>query len=252
VNEIINGKHSKARYYDKEGNAVYEVMGKTTGKLRSVTINDVRQNGWLPSVTTIIAECNNKDYLLNWKLNMLAEIMMQHLINPAEPFDEYRLWINNELERQSSEASRQGSLIHDAIADYLTDKKTEHLPVKLKTWIDENIAEIEAVEGSRVCKLFAGRIDFVGKLKTGRRVIIDWKTQKFDKYPKWYDDYKWQLIAYRKMVDYYDNIQLLNVFYSTMVDIDPVVKILEGKEAIETEETWNAMLNYYRLKQGLI
>lgn len=131
---------------------------------------------------------------------------------PNPELDEWRERVGHEeADRISKEATDIGTLMHDSLEAYLLDEvyipnsncnPDEHLEMALQMakairlfgW--KKLQEVWAVEiPLHFEDLYAGRTDLVGKYD-GKPAILDYKTSKFVKAPKYLEKYRLQLAAY--------------------------------------------------------
>jgi hypothetical protein len=179
----------------------------TDGEPRyGATLREARKENLLPSVTTVLSIVAQPG-LDAWKQEqaIMAALTLPRLDN--EPLDAFARRVVDDSKRQASEAADVGSAIHAAIEEYIKDGTI--IPVggygnvlsQAREWIDAelDLADDCGVEVSGVGDGYAGRIDFVGHDKQGRRIIVDFKTQNVKKYPRVYSKYKHQLAAYAGM-----------------------------------------------------
>lgn len=109
-----------SHYYDRYGNPHHTVRG-ANGNERDTTIKDARENGWLPSVSTVIGVLA-KDGLVNWQIDqaVMAALTLPRIDGETEP--DYIRRIKSDSRRQSWEAAQRGVEIHAAIEDHFRGK----------------------------------------------------------------------------------------------------------------------------------
>ena len=146
-----------------------------------------------------------------------------------DPKDWYEYWVKSEMKKQNideesaikwckscgEESMRVGTRLHTLAESYLLnescpppdtstyEKSPKELFRSLKTWLDDNIQQVNATE----CKIhsdelnLAGTVDLVATLKTGEKVIIDFKNSRKPKTPSKIKSshYYEQMCAYAKM-----------------------------------------------------
>jgi hypothetical protein len=179
------------------------------------TLRDARKIKLYPSVTQVIGILA-KPFVESWAVNLMSEVCYRNQVkldsfyNKDESLDDYRARIEPIYDERRSEAAIIGSKIHDfaelALSnEYPSNVKDYHKQCELlNDWIHENIATATA-EQSFAYEIgkqgYGGRIDAFGTLKDGRRYVIDFKTQKLKRgKPTYYDEWKYQLAAYREWV----------------------------------------------------
>ena len=157
----------------ESGTRVYEIVGTR-----------------LPSVTTVLGETKDKQFLKNWK----AKVGEQ------------------EAERIKNHSSRRGTAMHKFIEshvegigyDDLTGIGQEAKPMAEKI-IEVGLTPVEEVYGSEVTLhypgLYAGSTDLVC-LHNDMESIVDFKQSNRPKREEWIDDYFLQIAAYAMAHDY--------------------------------------------------
>lgn len=191
-----------SHWYTPEGEPAY-----------NATLRDARRAELYPSVTQVLGILA-KPAVESWAVNLMSEVCYR--AQPvhddcdmnAETLDEYRERIEPIYKARRSEAAERGSAIHDYAESYLLNGKAEPVPgyerqcAMLADWIDANIASAVA-EQSFAHDGYGGRIDAFGFLKDGRRFLLDFKTQDLKGKPKpnYYDEWRWQLSAYKAWLD---------------------------------------------------
>lgn len=151
-----------------DGQPRYEVIGKTTGKARAVTIRDAREGNWLPSVTTIL-KILHKEALVNW---LIEQSVLACLTTPKKPdealdaFIERVLHVERVQDEEGAIARDKGTEIHSAMEDYFLGM-SEMIPEDLKPWIVP-AAEAVAAYGTLVASEkilvgegYAGKTDLI-------------------------------------------------------------------------------------------
>ena len=217
--------------------------------ITDITIREARQQGLLPSVTTVTKASWDNPQLTKWKITQLLKLLKEKPQNLNLTENQIMDWYYDE----TGKAMKKGSDIHDEIEKYLTGKKSK-IDKELKSWIDENIFEVYEIEKRLVNNKFAGTIDLICDLKDYGLSILDWKTQGFDKYPVVYDDYKFQLVAYKQLVDFnsteFKKHNLVDVFISTNNELI-VPKVMKQDVRDWATSTWNKMIEYYYTRRKL-
>lgn len=132
-----------SHWYTPTGEPRYELMGKTTGKPKSVTLRDARELNLVPSVTTIL-KILHKEALVNWLIeqSVLACLTAPRLKikgpdgkemeEPADAFVERVLHVERQQDQESTIARDKGTEIHGALEDYFTGVEIE---TALREWI---------------------------------------------------------------------------------------------------------------------
>lgn len=157
-----------SHWYSTDGEPRYEMIGKTTGKPRAVTIRDAREGNLVPSVTTIL-KVLHKEGLVNW---MIEQAVLACLTTPKkdgealDAFIERVLHVERVQDQESTIAKDKGTEIHNAMEDYFTGAG-DQIPEDLKPWIMPAIQKLE-VYGSLVASEkilvgdgYAGKTDLI-------------------------------------------------------------------------------------------
>lgn len=222
---------SDSRWYDRDGSPQYEVIGRSTGRPRPVTIADARKNGWLPSVTTIL-KVLHKQALVDWLCEQSALAVLTAPKLDGEALDAFVHRVLHTERQQDQEAQRArdlGTEIHGGMESAL---RGEAYPIHLQVYIEPAMAAlkpfgyIQATEAIVVGDGYAGKMD--AKFRNGGCVtILDFKTAKtLPKKGSW-DEHRLQLSAYAEATD--DATQTANLYIST---VEP------GKVHLDVHESW--------------
>ena len=238
-------------WYRPDGTPAYTLIGKN-GRERATTVRDAREQGLLPSVTTII-RCAAAPGLEKWKRDQLALAMATLPKIEGETWDAFIARAAKDSEEQAAKAREKGSAIHGEIEKYY--RMTE---VYL-AYAAQVSATAEVVEGWAGLQRWKTERSFAHKLGYGGKVdlhsdgwVIDFKTKEFNKdaLPKIYDEHLMQLAAYRYGLQV-TNARCASVFVSTS---EPgLATLMEASE----DELWRgwlmfeALLTYYQAKNGL-
>lgn len=196
-------------------------MGKTTGRMRPVTIRDARENDWLPSTTTIL-KVLHKQALVEWLCEQSALAVLTAPRMEGEELDAFVRRVLHEEKQQDQEAQAArdlGTAIHQGIELALKgqpfDKSLEvyigpALDAILKTGAIQDTERI--VVGDR----YAGKLD---ALTQGNGLAMVWDVKTSKSLPKYgsYDEHKLQTASYaRALAPEADlRIQTANLYVST-------------------------------------
>lgn len=195
-----------SHWYDFSGNSRHEVMGKSTNRLRPTTIKDARENGWFPSVTTVL-DILSKPQLDTWKQDQVALAARRlHKMGRCFPEDDkgYCSIIRTDAFTQVNNAADLGTRLHAAIEAWWNGKSYD---ADLHPYIAPLPAVIERVgltlTGHELRLVnakfgYAGTTDATIKTQDGRVGILDFKSRKSDpRYPMdAYDGQATQIAAY--------------------------------------------------------
>lgn len=157
-----------SHWYTIEGEPRYEMMGKTTGKPRAVTLRDARDGNLVPSVTTIL-KVLHKEALVNW---LIEQAVLACLTSPRKEGEADDAFVNRVLhvervqDQESTIAKDKGTEIHNAMEDYFIGQG-DQIPEDLKPWIMPAIEKLEtygslvASEKILVGAGYAGKTDLI-------------------------------------------------------------------------------------------
>jgi hypothetical protein len=228
------------RFYNQTGKPQYEVECKTKKGKRKPTIRDARENGWVPSVTTVL-KMLSKPSLEYWKTTQLIESALTHpsIGDPKVMVDDLIGEIMFESSHVSRTAMELGTEYHDDIESLMRCFQYSKRPNFKSIVIPE-----ETINALTKFKLdiglepkyfeepfahtlgFGGRCDLIGMCELGNYsgwCIIDWKTQgtKEGRKVNFWEDWSLQLSAYANGVaehigvDGISSAKLISVVVST-------------------------------------
>lgn len=169
-------------WYDKDGNAVFEVAKAKGGGTRPTTIADARKLNLYPSVTTVLSVLA-KPSLDDWKLTQVAERAYSNPPQDAEEVGAYSRRIIDGAFEQVGEAADLGTRIHAAIEAHF---KGETVPDEMQVYVrpvvhalDRSGIKMVAHELRLVNTIdgYAGTTDAVMVLN-GKQGILDFKSRK--------------------------------------------------------------------------
>ena len=163
----------------------------------------------MTGVTTIL-QVIAKPMLIPWAVKMCTE----HIMSNCEKSDDKWLVSEEELEeakvahrKKKEKAGDVGTLVHDAVEDYVKNGSIPELPENVmimfnefKSWYDEgNYTLVESEKKLYSEKHFyAGTVDLVIEDKEGKRFVADIKTSG-GVYPEYYAQMGGYHIAYDEM-----------------------------------------------------
>ena len=207
---IVKNVVGKApRWYDKDGNAIYEVIGKN-GKPKAPTIKEARELNLLPSVTTIISQLS-KPGLEKWKI---SQAIISALTLPREAGESdhgFAERVATDATEEGKLAAQKGTDIHSAIETYIrtnvVPEGAENFCLHYNNFMENfspGIGSME-IEFKVVNESlgYAGRGDlkFFDQIQS-KWVFVDFKTQDVGAgKPNFYPDWAMQIAAYSQGVD---------------------------------------------------
>jgi hypothetical protein len=234
--------NQSSHWYDKDGQPAYDA-----------TLREAKKYGLYPSVTSIIGILE-KPPITSWAVNLMSEVCWNNASEDCEALSDYRERIEPIYQEKRKKAAEVGSAIHDYIQEYMegangrpSGKRVQGYEKQcelIEMWLDDNVewAECEKSFSWFVNDLgYGGKIDIYGRLNDGRLFIADFKTQDLkgkDK-PNWYDEWKWQLSAYRSYLNA-TSINETSVALSVVIDTGDI-KQIHSREYSDEEmgKAWN-------------
>lgn len=184
-----------SHWYAKDGQPAHDA-----------TLREARKEFLYPSVTTIIKDQIKNEFLDRWKLNQTLKAAGDNMRQPHESPEDYAKRIWEVAMEKATTAADFGGRIHKACDNHPSMPEPELMPwfAQFDAWYQLSVAETIASE----CVLLdhdlgvAGRTDRKAVLRSGKRAIIDYKTQdvKIDrkgrKTPAFYESFPVQLSFY--------------------------------------------------------
>lgn len=197
---IVNVKSQSARFYDRQGNAVHEVIGRN-GEPRPVNLKHDRaklvSGEWVPSVTSI-CRMLHKENLVNWRIEQAIISAITLPKRPEESAHEFAERVVEDMDQERDKAAEGGRAIHYAIQAFCEgDKYDEKYAPQVRAFAEfcesRNLTNLrpEVVLVGPDC---AGRTDLIADSPWGP-VIVDHKSQDRDVFKFW-DDVLYQIGGY--------------------------------------------------------
>ena len=128
-------------YYDRNGNAVFQVPNKSKGGMRYTTLKDCKSLNLYPSVTTIFKVLAAPE-LDRWKQQQVLMASMTLPRNPGEDDESYCSRIMEDAFKQVSDAADLGTQIHKALENHFQglpyDPSMEEYVAPVKKWVEHN------------------------------------------------------------------------------------------------------------------
>lgn len=235
--------------YDMDGNPKYEVPNKSKpGTFRKTTIRDIKKNGWVPSVSTVLGIVS-KPGLDGWKKEQVAKAAYGVPCGPEETEEMWVEYVLRKAEEQMNQARDTGTEIHGAIEEYFksvpscwtTDTHSSYINAALSAlkefgvWNQQFKAE----------KSFTSKLGYGGKVDLrGDNWVVDFKcVDRLDKKLD-YPDRCQQLIAYAEGDA---SVRCANIFISTSSPGEYLVREWSEEEKIKGWEIFKACLNLWRV-----
>jgi len=210
-----------SHWYGRDGSPQHEIIGKTTGRPRPVTIRDARENDWLPSTTTIL-KVLHKQALVEWLCENSALAVLTAPRREGEELDAFVRRVLQEEKQQDQEAAAArdlGTRIHLAIETALNGFPA---PNDLLAYVSPAVdailktGAVQQTERIVVGDRYAGKLDAL-TANNGLLTVWDVKTTKSMPKHGSYDEHQLQLASYAKALGNTDNlrIQTANLYVST-------------------------------------
>lgn len=250
--QIITQTTESAHFYSRDGQPMHTVIGKSTGRPRPTTIKDARENGWLPSVSTVL-KVLDKPALTRWKVGQGVLACMTAPRVDGEGLDAFIDRVLNDEQQQDQEAQKArdlGTDIHAAIeaclngrdclpelAGYVGPVLERIKEMNLPTFATEKILVGDGYAGMTDCLLGIGMPE----------ILIDFKTTKSIP-AKPYKEHQLQIAAYVGTLPAF--CRGFVIYISTTEPGKISVCEVEGIEEIYTQQ-WLPLLAYYRAANNL-
>lgn len=246
-------KPKAPRWYQRNGEGVWEVKAKSQPGMKAVTVREARELKLLPSVTSIL-QVIAKPELEAWKIEqaILAAMTLPRLEN--EPTDAFARRVADDSEKQRDTAAEFGSTIHKCIEAHLTgDIMTlQAMPKEVLPWLDEfikwqedHLLTVHATEYVAVNEEvgYAGRIDLHGEIKDIGEAVCDFKSQRVKNgKPMFHQDWVLQLAAYSRALPTPRQPALVSLVMDSQKPSPPIIKVWD-----EPERHWEAFLSTFRM-----
>lgn len=234
-----------SHWYNKQGEAVFEVPKASGGGMRPTTLADARKLGLLPSVTTILGIID-KPQLVDWKVKQAIQACFD--TRPTGTLEEYTKAMQAKSEEQVGDAADLGTAIHAALEAAFAGKSFDQDMLRYVTPTLNKVADagIKLVEHElRLVNAhdgYAGTTDAVMVDAQGRQGILDFKSRKTkpgQKCTPWETE-PMQIAAYaRSKFGFLNGIVGANVYIST-TEVGRVEIITYTSE--ELFEAWSGFL----------
>ncbi len=239
-----------AHFYSRDGQPQYEIMGKTTGRMRPVTIADARKLGFLPSVTTVLKVLAARG-LEAWKTEMACLTVLTAPRKAGEDLDAFVKRVLQDERQQDEEAAKArdlGTAIHAAIEEVLNGGIFD---ADLQAYVYPAVDAIRAAglvvatEKIVVGEGYAGKLDCLTENEV--LSVIDIKTTKrIPKKESWWD-HLCQTAAYGKALGNSGDkrIQTANLYVST--ETPGLVTLHVQQDWERPWKAFEAILKYWQL-----
>ncbi len=242
-------------WYNKEGNAQYEVERADKKGLRATTLADARKLNLVPSVTTILGIID-KPMLTRWKINEVLEACMDKPYN-GQVEVEYKAQILGQSEKKGKNAANRGNEIHNALEQFysggLLDEELESYcrPVIELLEKEFGIIKWEPELSFSHSSGFGGKCDL--QFKGGNGTILDFKTKSAEDFSKVkpYQEHCMQLVAYREGFNL-PKAECFNLFISANQPGKLLLHKWSAEDCTRNWEMFKHILEYWKLANKFI
>jgi len=171
-----------SHWYNRAGEAVFEVPKAKGGGTRKTTIADARKMGLYPSVTTVLGILD-KPQLMDWKLEQVSLACYNCPPTGDEPFEGYHQHILHKAFEQVSDAADLGTAIHAALESHFQGQPVEP---EMSVYIDPVASLIERQRiqfTEHELRLVNAQVGYAGTTdavitQDGDSGILDFKSRK--------------------------------------------------------------------------
>jgi hypothetical protein len=254
---ILTKPQSSAHWYHADGTPQHTVIG-ANGKERPTTLRDARKLNLFPSVTTIIGIIS-KPGLESWKVEqgILAALTLPREIGETD--DAFAERVSADMKAQVVKAGDFGTRLHAAIEAANLYEFPENTDTELDPWLahygawkDANIIKVIRAEDRLVHTQlgYAGTFDLLADHQAHGVCLIDFKTQNVKDKPKFYDQWAWQLAAYRAALGM--NCHCLSVVIDSNAPSAPVEKLWTEEELIDGLEIFHHATRIWQVMNGYV
>jgi len=252
---IVNSVQGKSpRWYDKEGNAVYEVIGKN-GKPKAPTIREAKEQNFYPSVTTIIGQIS-KPGLEKWKISQAIISALTLPRNEGELDQDFAERVARDSQEEGKAAALKGTDIHSALETYIktnvVPSGAENLCLSYNNFMEQfkvRLGSLQTEFKATNTELgYGGRGDlaFWDEISMSP-IVVDFKSQDIGKKANFYDDWGMQIAAYGTAI--YDL-----PFRGFSLVFDRTTGAAESKEWTDLDtdmDKFLCLLKYFQLEKRL-
>ena len=242
-------------WYLPNGNPAYTVIGKN-GKERNTTVKDAREQGLLPSVTTIIG-CAAKPALDVWKQQqaILAALTLPRIDGESE--EAWLARVVADSKETAKQAAERGTQVHGVIEAFYEGVYMPELPAYVRVvekTVNEHFGQqLWVSEKSFATMTYGGKVDLISRPHEHPKTdgfVIDFKTTEKDVDKlDYYFDHQMQLAAYRMGLNM-PKARCAIVYVNALENRARLIEI--SQDDLDTGyECFSALLAFYRAKNRL-
>ncbi len=261
----------------ESGHHWYQCRGGAPTPEHDADLRIARKKFLYPSITTILKDEFNNEFLAKWKTNELLIAAANNYRQPHENDEQYCQRIYDISLNKSITAANFGKKIHHAIENYprpSTDPELQPWLSRFAQWYEANVECPLSREGILLDHDLglAGTCDFIGRGRgqfAGQIIVPDWKTQnvkkddKGRKKPVFYESWPRQLSFYSVAeAKRANNLSLIPTCISAIIDSnepdDLFVRVWTKEEILSAYEDvviaayrWFKKRGYYPHPKGM-
>lgn len=247
-------------WYDRQGNAVYEVPCTSKDGMRPTTIKDAKKLDLVPSVTAIL-NIAAKPGLEAWKAKQILEASLTLPRIDGESLDDYAVRVMEDAKAQSALARDKGTQLHAAIEQYIQGATFDATWLPHLETIHDTLHQIDiSLFHGKAEHSFASPLGYGGKIDfhNDEPLIIDFKTKECieDKKQLAWPEHIQQLAAYgfglhslNMLIAGNNKFRALNVFIGVN---DKQVRVVEYEwsDIVEAFAQFKCLLEFWhRIKK---
>lgn len=226
-------------YCARTGEPRYTIIGKN-GRERNTTVNDAREHGFVPSVTTILRQAAAPG-LERWKIQNAILSALTLTRQEGESDDDYITRILRDSEEQAKKARERGTAIHAAIErGDMVGEFAGHVLEAMRALYDWSGLSVFDAERS-----FASPLGYGGKLDVSAPgYVADFKTSDKELAGlKLWPEHRRQLAAYRHGL----NMPAARCAIVYVSAVTPAARVIElGEEELQQGwEEFKSLLAFY-------
>lgn len=245
-------------YYTKTAETAYTVIG-ANGKEKGTTIKDARKLGLLPSVTTITNILDKAGLMRYFLQQAVGVIFSEERQKEGESFEDYADRILVAARRESNEAAKRGSYLHNCLEKYfqgegLKEKEFTRPILKEIDLLFPLTTDFGDIPGNfHPEKKFASYLGYGGKVDLvcddgNNGIVIDFKSKNTTDKKKFYkyEEHLMQLSAYRQGLEL-PNARCFDIYFSS---VEPgIVEVHEwsNEELKRGFKQFQCLLDYWKL-----
>jgi CRISPR/Cas system-associated exonuclease Cas4 (RecB family) len=214
--------NTSGHYYTVTGQPAHFVPRAKGGGTRPTTVRDAKQNGFVPSVTTVL-KILDKPALQDWLIRQSVMAVVTAPEIQGEALDDRItriLTTDREQDAEAQAARDRGTELHAGLESFLQGRG-ETVSPELRAWIQpawdwvQKIGVVERTEFILVGNGYGGKADLQLQTPTGH-TIVDFKTSKKLPEKGSWPEHKLQLGAYAAAARLPAKVTVANLYISTV------------------------------------